>query len=336
MRIRIQPAAVLTVIVCFFSAGNLVNIAHAQSAPESSEQANKTVATVNGATITLAEFNSALTVASRRKFYHGKVSKEKLAELKKTVIEDLILRHLLLQDASQKGIEGDESAVEKRIAEIEKKNSKNAEWHARKKLLYPRIRQRLLEITKLGILETEAKKTAPPSTRQLKDYYEKNKKKFTLPQRERVSLILLGVEPGSPPDAWQKAEEEAGRIAARLAKGANFSDLAKLHSSDESSSNGGDMGFLHRGMLAEPAQKDVDKLKIGETTPPVKLLQGYALLRLIERQKPVLRPFSVIRERIADFYKRDKAERQWIDLKARLRANANIAIYPSLFLREKI
>src|SRR6185503_17229974 len=103
-----------------------------------------------------------------------------------------------------------------------------------------------------------------------------------------LRIILLKVDPSSPQAKWDGARNEGAAIAKRLKGGADFKQLAKLHSAEGSAEGGGDMGYVHRGMLPESAQEAIDKLKPGEITEPVALLEGMAIFRLEQRKPPKL------------------------------------------------
>ena len=62
-------------------------------------------------------------------------------------------------------------------------------------------------------------------------------------------MILLKVDPSLPPSALEQAREQAQDIVKQLANGADFAELARKHSNDESARDGGDMGYRHRGTL---------------------------------------------------------------------------------------
>ena len=104
---------------------------------------------------------------------------------------------------------------------------------------------------------------------------------------------------------------EAASLVKKLRNGADFAQQARQRSGDESAVNGGDMGYLHRGMLAEPAQVAVDKLKLKEVSEPVTLLQGVAIFRLDERKAALQNPLAKVESRARELWRREQAERSW-------------------------
>jgi parvulin-like peptidyl-prolyl isomerase len=164
-----------------------------------------------------------------------------------------------------------------------------------------------------------------PSERQVEAYYEQHRDKFTEPEQVHVSVIMLKVEPSSPQAQWNGALDEGMAIARRLRAGADFAALAHLHSGDRSADKGGDMGYLHRGMLPEPAQAAVDKLAKGRCHRCRRFARGVAVFRL-EDQAGRLNPLSAVRQRAADLLQRDQSEQAWSDLLARLRRETPVRV----------
>jgi parvulin-like peptidyl-prolyl isomerase len=112
----------------------------------------------------------------------------------------------------------------------------------------------------------------------------------------------------------------------RLDEGTPFEELARTHSSDSSASAGGDMGYLHKGMLSANAEKAISELSIGDVSEPVQVLEGIAIFRLTEQQLARLRSFDDVRDRARELWLRDRGDREWEMLVARLRSDSRISV----------
>ena len=168
-----------------------------------------------------------------------------------------------------------------------------------------------------------------PTDRQIEAYYSAHQDKFTEPEQVRLSVILLKVDPSSPKAAWEGAKNEGASIVKRIRSGAAFDKLAELHSQDASASKGGAMGYVHQGMLPEPAQLAVDKLKAGEVADPVVLLEGVAIFRLEDRRPAKLNALSAVKERAAALWQREQSDLAWSALVAKIRSQASVTINES-------
>ena len=283
-------------------------------------------AIVNGETITLNEFQSAISAGIRKRFYHGKVPPEELAAFKQEVSQTLIDRVLLVNEAKRQKIIPDAEFVETQLELYEKRYEKQSFWKEHREQMLAGLRASLEEESLLAKLERKTKTVETPSQEDANQFYLNNAALFTTPKRMRVSLIMLKVSPSSPGDVWEAAAQEADQIIGRLKKGADFAQLARIHSGDNSAAKGGDMGFIHEGMLAAPAQKALNELNEGEISPPIMLLQGIAILRLDEQQEAALNSFEQVAERAAKLLQRQTAEDSWSQLLEELRNSASIKI----------
>lgn len=300
----------------------------APAAPAPSAQFAKVGDTV----ITHQEFDSAFAQAARAKFYHGKPPEGAIAVLQREVGQSMVDEILLAREAKRRKVQPDSEAVKKTLDGYEKQYAKSEQWKANRARLLPGLKAKLEADSQREQLNKQVKNVGKPTPRQLEQYWETHKEKFTSPEQVHVGMILLKVDPSSPQTKWDGAREEGAAIVKRLKGGADFKELAKLHSGDASAAKGGDMGYVHRGMLPEPAQLAVDKLKPGEITDAVVLLEGVSVLRLEARTPPKLNPLDAVRERTADLWARDKGEEVWTALLVKLRRETPVKLDDSRFL----
>lgn len=287
-------------------------------------------AIINGERIPLDEFLYTFRRGVKEKFYHGKVSREKVESFKNEVADKLVSKVLLVNEARRRGLKADNKAIDKRLSEIDEnfKQSKNKQereaWEKDRVKTLEVIRQRMEADALTNLLYEKIKQVRQLSENELQAYYKDNKDKFTAPEKWDVSLILLSVDPSSASDVWQAAIEEAQTLVEKLREGASFEEMARIHSGDESASRGGNMGYLHIGMLSEPAQKVLNIMDVGQISEPVVLLKGVAIFRLNAIQKARLNEFDKVRQAANDLLVREKGDLAWKDLIASLRSSATV------------
>ncbi len=267
-------------------------------------------ANVQGETVSLNSYKEALQAAVRQKFYHGKIPEGKMEELQREVGKELITKTMLIQEAKRRGFVADKDwmkeSLEKTLADYEKRYGKSDKWEEYRQRFIPRLTKYLENNSLLLQLKQQVENIDSPTEKEVRAYYRQNKDKFTSPEQLRVAVILLKVAPSSPVVAWQEAVKEAERLYKQLQEGADFAELARLHSGDKSAENGGDMGYLHKGMLAPQVQEPLDKMKAGEITKPIKLLSGVSIFKLLERKPAVLNAFEKVQQRATDLLKRER------------------------------
>lgn len=282
------------------------------------------IAIVGGERISMHQYISALRKGVREKFYHGKTPEDEMKKFRKEVAEQLVMRQLSIQEAERRGIKPDAKAVTAAIDKFDLSFKDNPEWAGARDEVLKELKVKLEEDSLAEELEKQVRDIPVPNEAQLRKFYEDNKDLFTTPEKIRVSLIMLKVDPSSPSEIWQQASEEANDILDRIHKGADFADMARIHSADESAQRGGDMGFIHSGMLGVNAQKVLDIMEPGEISAPVILLEGIAIFRLDERVKPTLNPLDSVKDRASKLYQRNLGEKAWEDLSAKLKAETKI------------
>ncbi|HEB56535.1 MAG TPA: hypothetical protein ENI98_09565 [Gammaproteobacteria bacterium] len=262
--------------------------------------------------ISVQEYKQALQGAVRSKFYHGKIPEGKMEEVRRDTGKELVRKLLMVQEAQRRKLKPDEkfvsSTLDETVKKYEQQYGKSEKWPEYKARFVPRLKKHLQNKSIVMQLEEEVSKISSPAVDDVKEYYRNHKEKFTSPEQLKVSVILLQVMPSSPIAAWDDAMDEGRKIYKQLQNGADFSELAKLQSADASAKNGGDLGYLHKGMLAKKIQDVVDKLNPGEISKPIEVLKGIAIFRLEDRKKAVLNSFAKVRDRAGRLLQREQAK----------------------------
>lgn len=287
---------------------------------------NTVIATVDDAVITSGQLNEALARAARARYYHGTPQEDLRQQLRMEVTNELIDRILLLREARQRGIVASEEQVAETLAAYRKRYEKTPDWSAKEEQLLQALGGRLREDSVLQQLEAQVRNIATPAEADLQEYYAQHPDKFTEPEQDRLSIILLKVDPSAPASAWEAARREAVTLVAQLRGGADFSELARVRSGDISAAQGGDMGYLHGGMLSAAAEEVTARLDPNAVSEPVRVLEGVAIFRLEDRKPSQLHTFAEVRERALDLWHREHSDQAWARMKSALRATSVIKI----------
>ena len=293
---------------------------------EEKPQALDYIAIVNGQRVSMGQYVSALRRGVRERFYHGKVEEGEAKKFRKEVADELIERALLVQEAKRRKLKPDADEVEVNVRAFDAKFQDDPEWAKARDKVLSELREKLNDDSLAKVIKLSVTSVKAPVESELRKYYTDHKDLFTTPVRNRVSLILLRVDPASSSDVWKQASDEAASIVERINAGADFAELARIHSSDKSAENGGDMGFVHLGMLGENAEKVLAIMEPGEVSAPVVLLEGVSIFRLEERTSPTLNTFESVKERAQSLYQREKGEEAWKALLTRLHADAKVTV----------
>lgn len=220
------------------------------------EDDSKVLVTLNEDKITMNEFNKELDkIPMNMKMM---VATE---NGKKTFLDRLIIKKLLLKEAGKANIEQDKE-----------------------------FQNRLTEIKEQLVIESLLKKKitagANITDENLQKYYDANKEKFRKEREINTRHIIL------------KSEEEAKQVKEKLASGEDFSELAKKYSLDPNAKvTGGEVGFHPKGTLVPEYEAAAFKLtKVGQTSPITKTQFGYHIIRLEGIKPPQYVPFAEVKE----------------------------------------
>lgn len=297
------------------------------SAPASAVARRDTpFATVGDSVVSATDYQRALAVAMRKKYYHAKPPEAELAKFQREVGDEVVNRVLLLAEARRRGIQPDRDKIAATVAGYDAQYKNSANWSANRDKMLANVVPQLERDSLYERLEALVKTVPEPSEAVARAYFDKHPDLFIEPEQVKLSVILLKVDPSSPQTAWNGAHSEAKALHKKLQGGADFAELARLHSGDRSASRGGEMDYSHRGMLPEALHGVVDKLKPRQISEPVQLLEGVAILRLEDRRAAKPRSFEQVRGRAADLWQRAEGQARWAKLIAELRQATVIRI----------
>lgn len=295
------------------------------------EPAEDVIAVVNEHVVYTTDFTAFFNNARRQTFYHGMPPPAELEAFRVKTMRELINRLLLLDEAKRRGLEPDAEAVEAQVQRQVTRYQGNPNWEENKDTMLASVRQQQEASDIIRQLEAITRDVEKPTEEELIAYHQTHPDTFTEPRQLKVSLILMGVDPSASQEDWAEARQGADTVIDRLRAGDDFATLAREYSSDRTAQNGGDMGYLHEGMLSTQAQGALSELKPGQISAPVETLEGIAVFRLDAIRQPLKKPLSEVRERAVSLWQRDEAERAWSALIEKLRQTATIDIKdPSL------
>lgn len=237
----------------------------------------KTLVTVNGQAITQADVNTELMSATQGRV--NQIPPARLAMFKKQVLQQLIGKEIIFDDAKKSGI----------LNSPEYKNEYNKLLNRMKKELAIQVWQKKL----LGSIKI--------SNKELKDYYNKNKDEFNEKESVHARHILV------------KTKAQAEKIISEL-KGLSgqklkekFIELAKKDSTGPSGPKGGDLGYFAQGQMVPAFNSRVFSMKKGTITlTPVKTKFGYHVIYLEDKKPAMTKTFNEVKTFIEQRLKMEK------------------------------
>lgn len=104
-----------------------------------------------------------------------------------------------------------------------------------------------------------------------------------------------------------ESQEEATALIEELDGGADFAALAEEHSSDGSSSNGGDLGYFQRGQMVGPFEEAAFSLEPGSyTEEPVESQFGWHIIKVEDRRDAEPPAFEQVSDQVRQVVLRER------------------------------
>lgn len=141
---------------------------------------------------------------------------------------------------------------------------------------------------------------------EIRQYYDANLSQYQTPGQVRARHILLRASDDDDDD--EEIATRAAELAAQARDGADFADLVREYSDDETTvENGGDVGLIGRGRMVPEFEAAAFNLAAGEISDPVKSAFGYHVINVTEKQEEVTQPFETVRPTIENLLKQETA-----------------------------
>ena len=221
-------------------------------------------------------------------------------------LRDQIDQLLLVQKAKDLNINVD-SEITKRLAalQVQSKIADPDKFHdfVREQMGIPfeDFKQQLKNqaLTQRVIGEEISSKIMVPDAEKRK-YYDAHKSDFVRDEQVFLQQILISTE-GKTPDQIAAAEKKAKDLVARARKGEKFGDLAATNSDDmETARNGGELPPFKRGQLLKQIEDIVFKQNKGYVTDPIRVQNGFLILRVVDRYEKGLASYEEVEGEIAE------------------------------------
>lgn len=284
------------------------------------------IATIDGEFVSYDEFERMVYTEARQTFYHAATPDEATyLAFRRGVAEKLVDRKLKLREARRRDVQPNEEYIAVELAKYEAQYAGTEQWEAEGDAMLERLAVYFEEESLLSQIDAALRQVSDPTDDDIREYYDANIEKFTQPEQVRLSVILLPVVAWADGATWDAAREKAAGILADIHDGQDFADAAREHSADPSAANGGDMGFLHAGVLDGELLNVVTDLDAGELcAAPVTVLEGVVLVRVEDRRLRQLHTLDEVRDRAAGLWRRDAEQSAYAAAIARLRDSSEV------------
>jgi peptidyl-prolyl cis-trans isomerase C len=238
--------------------------------------------------------------------------------LRRRVLDDLVDRALLLQQARARSIAVDQDQVERAFLRVrgEYPGTHFDDLLARERLSQAELKARLKEqltVERLFHDEVFPRVLVPPAD--VEKWYADHPAEFQEPERVRVLQVVVS------------SRDEAAALRDKLRRDpSRFAEVARASSIAPEGKNGGELGWIGRGSGFPEVFDVCFSLPLNSVSDVVPSPYGFHVFRVVERKAAGRRTLDQARGEITERLLRDRRARAQEEYLAALRARATIQV----------
>jgi peptidyl-prolyl cis-trans isomerase SurA len=272
---------------------------------------DRVLAIVNNDAITLSDLQEAIAVYQYENRDRAPATANELAP---QFLNRMIDNRLQIQEAEREKIVIDDAEIEEELAErLKKMNVKSRdEFETILKaqgLSMDAVKRRIRDELRRGrVVGRKVRLRVSVTEPEVTQYLEANRAKLETGLTYHARHILIVPEAGADDAVWENARIRAELLRDQLLQGADFGELARQNSRDASARDGGDLGTLKRGELAQDIETQILSLAPGEISLPFRSALGYHIFRLESKDSLDGEGLARVKAQIREILYREKFE----------------------------
>jgi len=302
------------------------------ASPAPAELIEKIYAVVNGEIVTYSELKLAENEMSRmirQQFKNDEnMVKEKIAEMKQGLLQQLIEQKLVLSVAKEKNYDVDHE-VEVLIDGIKKQNNMNSDDELKQAIQaqgmdYKEWRKQLKETSmQHRLIREEIGYKVKVDNSQIMAYYREHMDDFTKPREFSLNCVYL--------DKAQALNEavlaETRQTVDKELETGTFEEVAKKYSQLPGAENNYYLGSFKEGELDAKIEDAAVKTEIGKYSSWIETDNGWYIIEVKDRKEPELMEYKAVRsdiERTIQNREQDAMLKEYVE---QLKKDSHIKIY---------
>ena len=298
-----------------------VDAAPEPAPPATGDSVDSIVASVDGEPITSHDvkvFSASNAAAAAQ----GGSAAPSAPEDPQAVLKDLIVQRLLQEESQKYADQVTDDEVNHYIEAMKQKgNITDDQLRAQlqsQNITYDEFRNTVRkQVQAMAMIDKEVRQKVLVTDAQIEAYYKQHPDEFTITaEKYQLAQILIAVPANSPPDQVETARKKAEDVHTKAVKGADFGDLARQFSDDDSKSKGGELGQFSPGELNDSIEAAVAKLKAGDISNVVRTQYGFHILKVDAHQKPGSQSLAEAKPQIREKLLTEAAKgefQKWVD-----------------------
>jgi peptidyl-prolyl cis-trans isomerase C len=284
---------------------------------------------VDGKELKKAELEKRLK--EKMNLYKDKIPTDKQKEardaIKKQLIEEFVLRTLLVNEVNRQKVEATDKEIKADTDQIKASlppNKKLEDFLKENNIPKEDI---ALGIKVKKLVALELGKNAKPTKKEISKFYDDNKDKFSTPENVHVRHILVTIDQADDDKIKAEKKEKIEKLRKQLVDGADFAEIARINSDCPSKEKGGDLGIIKKNQTVKEFEEAAFSQEKNVIGPVVKTEFGYHIIQVIDHQQAKMTPLADVQGKISSYLEQQKQTEAFGKLIQKLRKQAIIMTY---------
>jgi peptidyl-prolyl cis-trans isomerase C len=285
---------------------------------------------VDGKILKKSELES--NVNDKIKMIKDKIPADKQKEIrenvKKKLVEEFVMKTLLINEMAKKKIEASDQEIEaakNQLKAFVPPNKKLDEFLKENKISKEDI---ALGIKAEKYVNLQDSKKTKPTQQEISKFYNDNRDKlFKAPESVHVRHILVAINKGDNDKVKAEKKEKIENLHKQLLNGGDFAELARKNSDCPSKEAGGDLSFIRRGQTVKPFEDAAFSQKKDAIGPVITTEYGYHIIQVLDRKPSKTIALDEVKNKISAYLEKQKQTKTLTDLLNKLKENAKIVVY---------
>jgi len=282
MNIYLKYPFLIIILFLMFQSGILFAAVDKQNA------INSIAAIVNDNVITLLELDNEIkTIKAQLARQRAQLPSDD--QLKKQVLERMVLIRIQLQMAQQRHINVDDESLNKAIANVANGNGMDILQFRRalesSGMNYTEYRERIRDEMIISRLQQrQVFRRINVTDQEIDDFLSNQELQDRSNEEYRLQHMLFVVPEAAGGETIQKIKSKAENVLSQLKEGADFTKLAIANSDGQQALDGGDLGWRKLPEIPSLFADVITKMKVGEISDIVRSPSGFHIIKLAEKR----------------------------------------------------
>ncbi|HON58706.1 MAG TPA: peptidylprolyl isomerase [Smithella sp.] len=303
------------------------------SAPGWAQVLDRIIAVVNDDIITLYEFNTAFEpyLKNIESTYPGKDKEQFIRQTREAFLQRMVDNILIEQEAKRTGISAtvkDEDVMnvlqdmlDRQKISMQDFLKKIAREGGSLESVKKDIRSQLI---RMRILRREVKDKVIVTEDEIGAYYNKHRSEYEGKESVRIKQLMLPFPANADNNTKEKIKHEAEMLRERVIKGEPFDLLVAKYSKGPAVDQGGDVGFIEKGVIIPEVEAVAFSLPLDKLSPVIVSDMGVHIIQVIDKRGAGLKPIAEVREEIRSKIEEEKLENKFEEWIASVRSKSHI------------